>query len=62
VGTLIRARGTVWRVRDYKGSQTVLLEPVEEEPVDGAPTPTVPTIVPAALGDEPLIVEILSAA
>jgi hypothetical protein len=42
--------------------QTALLEPVEEEPVDGVPTPTAPEIIPAALGDEPLIVEILSAA
>jgi hypothetical protein len=42
--------------------QAVHLEAYEEEPADGAPTPTAPTIVPAPLGDEPLIIEILSAA
>jgi hypothetical protein len=45
-----------------RSGHAVHLEAYEEEPVDGAPTPTVPTIVPAALGDEPLIIEILSAA
>jgi hypothetical protein len=61
VGTRIRARGTLWRVTARTGN-AVHLEPYEEEAVDGAPTPTVSTIVPTALGDEPLIIEILSAA
>jgi len=61
VGTRIRARGALWRVTARVG-QAVHLEAYEEEPADGAPTPTAPTIVPAPLGDEPLIIEILSAA
>jgi hypothetical protein len=48
-------------VREYIG-ETALLESAESEPVDGAPTPTAPKIIPAALGDEPLTIEILSAA
>jgi hypothetical protein len=61
VGTRIRARGAFWRVT-ARTDRAVHLEAYEEEPVDGAPTPTGPTIVPAALGDEPLIIEILPAA
>ncbi len=61
VGAVIRARRTLWRVQEHVG-QTVFLEAVEEdEPVDGAPTPSTPQVVPAGL-DEPLTVEILSAA
>ena len=48
-------------MREYTG-QTALLESAEQEAVDGVPTPTAPQIIPAALGDEPLTVEILSAA
>ena len=47
-------------MREYIG-QTALLESAEHELVDGAPTPTAPAVI-AALGDEPLTVEILSAA
>ena len=60
MGTLIRARGTLWRVREHLGL-AVFLESAEEEPVDGAPTPSTPKVMPAGL-DEPLTVEILSAA
>jgi len=45
-----------------RADHVVHLAPYEEEQADGVPTPTIPTIVPAALGDDPLIVEILSAA
>ena len=51
----------LWRVREYVG-QTVLLESAEPLPVDGVPTPSAPTVIPTGLGDEPLTVEILSAA
>jgi len=61
VGTRIRARGALWRVT-ARADHVVHLAPYEEEQADGVPTPTIPTIVPAALGDDPLIVEILSAA
>ena len=61
LGAVIRARGALWRVREYLG-QTVLLEPAEPLPVDGAPTPSAPTVIPTGLGDDPLTVEILSAA
>jgi hypothetical protein len=40
----------------------VHLEAYEEEQVNGAPTPTAPRIIPTALGEEPLVIEILSAA
>jgi hypothetical protein len=61
VGTRIRARGALWRVTRCAGS-TVRLEAYEEDPVNGVPTPTAPAIIPTALSDEPLVVEILSAA
>jgi hypothetical protein len=48
-------------VREYVG-QTVLLESAEPLPVDGAPTPSAPAVVPTGLADEPLTVEILSTA
>jgi hypothetical protein len=41
--------------------QSVFLESAEEEPVDGAATPSAPQVIPTGL-DEPLTVEILSAA
>jgi hypothetical protein len=47
-------------VREHLGL-AVFLESAEEEPVDGAPTPSTPKVMPAGL-DEPLTVEILSAA
>jgi len=43
-------------------SYAVHLEPYEEEAVTGVPTPTAPTIIPTAVGEEPLVIEILSAA
>jgi hypothetical protein len=63
VGTLIRTRGTRWRVREVLGF-VVMLEHAEasaDSAVDGAPTPSGPTAIPAA-DDEPLIVEVVSAA
>jgi hypothetical protein len=48
-------------VREYVG-HAAFLDSAEPEPVDGAPTPTAPRIIPTGLGDEPLTVEILSAA
>jgi hypothetical protein len=45
-----------------RAGYAVHLEPYEEEAVNGVPTPTAPTIVPTALGEEPLVIEILSAA
>ena len=48
-------------MREFIG-QTALLESAEQEPINGAPTPTSPAIIPTGLGDEPLTVEILSAA
>ena len=48
-------------MREFIG-QTALLESAEQELINGALTPTAPAIIPAALGDEPLTVEMLSAA
>lgn len=48
-------------MREFIG-QTALLESAEHELINGAPTPTAPAIIPTGLGDEPLTVEVLSAA
>jgi len=61
VGAVIRSRGAMWRVREYV-RDAALLEPADPPAVDGAPTPRGLTVVPTGLGEEPLTVEILTAA
>lgn len=58
IGALIRARGTVWRVKEYRGQSAIL----ESDGNDGGGTPGQPTVLPDPLGDTPLIVEVMSAA
>jgi hypothetical protein len=60
VGTLVRARGTLWRVRSFSG-RAALLESAEQ-PVDGDGNAAAggPVVIPTPLGDEPLTLEILS--
>lgn len=57
VGAVIRSRGSMWRIQRYERT-TAFLEPVD----DPAGAPPGPTLSPTGLGDEPLTVEILSAA
>lgn len=56
VGTLVRARGCVWRV-DAHERGAVCLEIAETPDSDGAPTG--PVVTPTAFEDRPLTVEIL---
>ena len=56
IGTLIRARGTLWRVREFNGDAAYLEEAeAQAGPVGGPP------VIPDALGDTPLTVEMLPA-
>ena len=56
VGTLVRSRGGLWRVRQHTESGAAILESAEE-PAQGAARG--PVVIPDPLGDKPLIVEIL---
>jgi hypothetical protein len=58
VGTLVRARGALWRVRSFSG-RAALLESAEQ-PVDGDGAVGGPVVIPTPLGDQPLALEILS--
>ena len=58
VGTRIRTRGREWRIARYEGTGA-FVEAVDEEP-SGAPSG--PASTPLGLGDDPLTLEILSAA
>ncbi|HEX5701411.1 MAG TPA: hypothetical protein VFX77_12245 [Rubrobacter sp.] len=52
VGTLVRARGALWRVRQSDGKTVVLDEaPPEDQAKHG------PTMKPSPLGDEPFLLE-----
>ena len=59
VGTQVRSRGSVWRVREFSGSAAIL-EPVESEDLAGPAGGSV--ITPGPLGDKPLTFEILTEA
>jgi hypothetical protein len=57
VGSLVRARGTHWRVKAYKG-ESAILESDGTDGGDGAPGQ--PIVLPDPLGDTPLTVEVMS--
>jgi hypothetical protein len=57
VGTLVRARGALWRVRSFSG-RAALLESAEQPDSDSAAGG--PVVIPTPLGDQPLTLEILS--
>jgi len=58
VGTLIRARGTLWRVRRYDGD-AAFLEEAEPQPGSAG----APIVIPDPLGgDTPLTLEVLTEA
>ena len=52
VGTLVRSRGALWRVRDYDGVAVLLEEAsLEDQVMHG------PVVKPSPLGDEPTLLE-----
>jgi len=59
IGAQVRARGCLWRVREYTANGAAILESAES-PGEGAAGG--PVVVPGPLGDTPLTVEILAAA
>jgi hypothetical protein len=53
----VRARGTVWRVREFRGSAAYLEEAAPQPgPMGG------PIVLPDPLGDSPLTLEVLAEA
>ena len=62
MGTLIRTRGTVWRVRELLGVVVVLESPETESGDPATGTPGVRSINPSPLGEEPLTIDVLSVA
>ena len=59
IGAQIRARGCLWRIREYTESGAAILEVVE---VSGQGTPGSRTVNPSPIGDEPMTIEVLAAA
>jgi hypothetical protein len=56
VGSLVRTRGTLWRVREYNG-EAAYLEVAEAPPGPAGG----PVVIPDPLGDTPLTLEIVPA-
>ncbi len=59
IGSQIRARGCVWRVRAYTDTGAAILELPE---VQGHGTPGNRNVNPSPIGDEPMTVEVLAEA
>ena len=59
IGARVRARGCLWRIREYADSGAAILEPAE---VSGVGTSGGRTVNPSPIGDEPLTIEVLVAA
>ena len=59
VGAKVRARGTLWRIREYSERGAAILEVFE---VPGQGTPGSRTINPSPIGHEPMTIEVLAAA
>lgn len=59
VGAKVRARGTLWRIREYSDAGAAVLELFE---VPGQGTPGSRTVNPSPIGDEPMTIEVLAAA
>lgn len=55
----MRARGCLWRIREYADSGAAILEPAE---VSGVGTSGGRAVNPTPIGDEPLTIEVLAAA
>ena len=59
IGAKVRARGTLWRIREYSDGGAAILEVFE---VLGQGTPGSRTVNPSPIGDEPMTIEVLAAA
>jgi hypothetical protein len=59
IGALVCSRGSLWRVRAHTQTGAAILEPAEP-PAEGAPGG--PVVIPSALADTPLTLEILAEA
>ena len=59
IGARVRARGCLWRIREYADSGAAILESAD---VDGVGTAGSPAVNPSPIGDEPLTVEVLAVA
>jgi len=59
IGAQIRARGCLWRIREYADSGAAILESAD---VAGVGTSGGRTVNPSPIGDEPLTIEVLAAA
>jgi hypothetical protein len=58
VGTLLRARGSLWRVMRFEGS-SAFLESAEAS-VEAHGGPSGPLVIPDPLGDKPLTLEVIA--
>jgi hypothetical protein len=56
IGAQVRARGTVWRIREFGENGTAILELAE---VPGEATAGGSTVNPTPIGDEPMSIEVL---
>jgi hypothetical protein len=56
IGTQIRARGTLWRIREFGENGIAILELAV---VPGEGTAGGSTVNPTPIGDEPMIIEVL---
>ena len=56
IGAQVRARGRLWRVREYSESGAAILESAD---VPGVGTPGARTVNPSPIGDEPMTIEVL---
>ena len=52
IGTLVRARGALWRVKESDGRTVVLVEASHEDQAKHGPA-----MKPSPLGDEPFLLE-----
>jgi hypothetical protein len=59
IGSLVRTRGSLWRVRSYSGG-TAYLDAADHPESAGAAAG--PVIIPRTLGDTPLTLEIVAEA
>jgi len=59
IGAQVRARGCLWRIREYTESGAAILERAE---VPGEGTAGGRTVNPGPIGDEPMTIEVLVAA
>ena len=59
VGAKVRARRTLWRIREYSEGGAAILEVFE---VLGQGTPGARTVNPSPIGDEPMTIGVLAAA